>query len=62
MKSQKNEIQSDFKGGIFIMKQIDWEKIRQEEFPILNTMTFLDVACVSFAPQRAVVLPRQLLP
>ena len=36
------------------MKQIDWEKIRQEEFPILNTMTFLDVACVSFAPQRAV--------
>ena len=25
------------------MKQIDWEKIRQEEFPILNTMTFLDV-------------------
>jgi len=37
MKSQKNEIPSDFKGGIFIMKQIDWEKIRQEEFPILNT-------------------------
>ena len=35
-------------------KNIDWEKIREEEFPILNTMTFLDAACVSFAPQRTV--------
>ena len=36
------------------MAQIDWEKIRKEEFPVLETMTFLDAACVSFAPQRAV--------
>ena len=33
---------------------INWEKIREEEFPVLETMTFLDAACVSFAPQRAV--------
>lgn len=33
---------------------IDWEKIRKEEFPVLETMTFLDAACVSFAPQRTV--------
>lgn len=33
---------------------IDWKKIREEEFPVLKTMTFLDAACVSFAPQRAV--------
>ncbi|WP_320929382.1 aminotransferase class V-fold PLP-dependent enzyme [Hungatella sp.] len=33
---------------------IDWKKIRKEEFPVLETMTFLDAACVSFAPQRAV--------
>lgn len=33
---------------------IDFEKIRKEEWPVLETMTFLDVACVSFAPQRTV--------
>lgn len=33
---------------------IDWKKIREEEFPVLKTMTFLDAACVSFAPRRAV--------
>lgn len=33
---------------------VDWEKIRREEWPVLETMTFLDAACVSFAPQRAV--------
>lgn len=33
---------------------IDFEKIRKEEWPILETMTFLDAACVSFAPQRTV--------
>lgn len=33
---------------------IDWEKIRREEWPVLDTMTFLDAACVSFAPQRTV--------
>ena len=33
---------------------INWEKIREEEFPVLETMSFLDAACVSFAPQRAV--------
>ena len=33
---------------------IDWEKIRKEEWPVLETMTFLDAACVSFAPQRTV--------
>ena len=33
---------------------IDWKKIREEEFPVLETMTFLDAACVSFAPQRTV--------
>lgn len=32
----------------------DWEKLRKEEWPVLETMTFLDAACVSFAPQRAV--------
>ncbi len=32
----------------------DWEKLRKEEWPVLSTMTFLDAACVSFAPQRAV--------
>ena len=32
----------------------DWEKMRKEEWPVLETMTFLDAACVSFAPQRAV--------
>lgn len=34
---------------------INWEKIRKEEWPVLDTMTFLDAACVSFAPQRAVL-------
>lgn len=33
---------------------INWEKVRQEEFPFLEKMTFLDAACVSFAPQRTV--------
>ncbi len=32
----------------------DWEKLRKEEWPVLETMTFLDAACVSFAPQRSV--------
>ena len=32
----------------------DWEKLRKEEWPVLETMTFLDAACVSFAPQRTV--------
>ena len=32
----------------------DWEKMRKEEGPVLETMTFLDAACVSFAPQRSV--------
>ena len=34
--------------------KIDFEKIRKEEWPVLETMTFLDAACVSFAPQRTV--------
>lgn len=33
---------------------VNFEKIRKEEWPVLETMTFLDAACVSFAPQRAV--------
>lgn len=33
---------------------VDFEKVRREEWPVLGTMTFLDAACVSFAPQRAV--------
>ena len=33
---------------------INWKEIRAKEFPVLETMTFLDAACVSFAPQRAV--------
>ena len=33
---------------------IDFEKIGKEEWPVLETMTFLDAACVSFAPQRTV--------
>lgn len=35
------------------MSQINWESIRKE-WPVLETFTFLDTACVSFAPQRAV--------
>lgn len=34
--------------------KVDWEKLRKEEWPVLDTMTFLDAACVSFAPQRTV--------
>lgn len=34
--------------------KVDFKKIRNEEWPVLETMTFLDAACVSFAPQRAV--------
>lgn len=33
---------------------VDFERIRREEWPVLETMTFLDAACVSFAPQRTV--------
>ncbi len=33
---------------------VNWEKIRKEEWPVLEKMTFLDAACVSFAPQRTV--------
>lgn len=33
---------------------INWKKIRKEEWPVLETMTFLDAACVSFASQRTV--------
>lgn len=33
---------------------IDWERIRKTEFPALENMTFLDAACISFAPQRTV--------
>lgn len=33
---------------------VDWEGIRKEEWPVLESMTFLDAACVSFAPQRTV--------
>jgi len=36
------------------MMSYDWEKLRKEEWPVLDTMTFLDAACVSFAPQRTV--------
>lgn len=32
----------------------NWEQLRKEEWPVLETMTFLDAACVSFAPQRIV--------
>ena len=32
----------------------DFEAIRKREWPVLETMTFLDAACVSFAPQRTV--------
>lgn len=33
---------------------VNWEEIRKNEWPVLETMTFLDAACVSFAPQRSV--------
>lgn len=32
----------------------DFEELRKTEWPVLDTMTFLDAACVSFAPQRTV--------
>ncbi|MDO5411480.1 MAG: aminotransferase class V-fold PLP-dependent enzyme [Lachnospiraceae bacterium] len=32
----------------------DFDKLRREEWPVLERMTFLDAACVSFAPQRTV--------
>ncbi len=35
-------------------KFVNWKKYRDEEFPVLNTMTFLDAACVSFAPRRSI--------
>ncbi len=35
-------------------KNINWRELRAKEFPVLETMTFLDAACVSFAPQRAI--------
>lgn len=36
------------------MMSYDWEKLRKEQWPVLETMTFLDAACVSFASQRSV--------
>ena len=39
---------------MIMTKTIDWKAIRKTEFPVLDTMTFLDAACVSFAPQRAI--------
>ena len=33
---------------------VDFEAIRKREWPVLETMTFLDAACVSFAPQCSV--------
>lgn len=33
---------------------INFEEIRKQEWPVLEKMTFLDAACVSFAPQRTV--------
>lgn len=33
--------------------QVNWEKIRKEEWPVLEEMVFLDAACVSFTPQCA---------
>ena len=39
---------------MYARRNIDFEKIRKEEWPVLETMTFLDAACVSFAPQRTV--------
>ena len=32
----------------------DFEQLRKEEWPVLETMTLLDTACVSFPPQRTV--------
>ena len=29
---------------------VNFEEIRKREWPVLETMTFLDAACVSFAP------------
>lgn len=36
------------------MANIDWKAIREKEFPVLKTMTFLDAACVSFASRRSI--------
>ena len=33
---------------------VNWEKLRKEEYPALDEMTFLDAACVSLIPQRTV--------
>lgn len=32
----------------------NWEKLREEQWPVLSTMTFLDAACVSFSPRRVI--------
>ena len=45
---------SEMYARMIIEMNIDFEKIRKEEWPVLETMTFLDAACVSFAPQRTV--------
>lgn len=34
--------------------EYDFKSMREKEWPVLSTMTFLDAACVSFPPQRAV--------
>ena len=35
--------------------KVNWKEIREKEFPVLDgDMTFLDAACVSFAPRRTV--------
>lgn len=39
---------------------VNFEEIRKREWPVLDTMTFLDAACVSFAPQRSVKALKEL--
>ena len=39
---------------------VNFEEIRKREWPVLETMTFLDAACVSFAPQRSVHALKEL--
>lgn len=39
---------------------VDFEEIRKREWPVLETMTFLDAACVSFASQRSVRALKEL--
>jgi len=34
--------------------KVNWKELRKNEWPVLDTMVFLDAACVSFAPQRTV--------